>query len=237
MKNKLFIVPKTQTYPTLESVQALPLFVIAKLADFEMSLEVFAQHFNIANGLTDVPQEIREFSETIVDNIVSGEYFVITCDTGTYQLELDNDDQRTFEVNGELDVYINKRDDGYNVDLYNHSKMDDDGYISSTYASFDDLKPTNTFKDDIQKIISLFELVNKDNETAYDEMMKLYPDVSQNDIDDTVESLEITDVMDLYKRACSVQGRKIISDYVFHSGAFMNSEQLDFTQFINNLEE
>ena len=234
MKNKLFIVQKTKSYPTLESVKELPMFVISKLADFEMSLEEFAEHFNIANNLKDVPQEVRELSESIVDKVVTGDYFVITCDNATYPIELGKDDQITLEVNGELDVYVNKRDDGYNVDLYNHHQLDDDGYISSTYASFEDLKDIDTFKDDIQKMISLFELVNKDSETAYDEMMSLYPDVTQNQIDDTVENLEIKDVIDLYERACSKQARQIISDYVFHSGSFMPCEQLDFTEYLNN---
>lgn len=85
------------------------------------------------------------------------------------------------------------------------------------------------FISDLDKMTDLLEAVmSTDNEKAYEEFLHEYPDVSENMLDDTVKSINVQSLVNLYKRAtnCNKLETKILIHRFIHT-KFMHKDELE----------
>ena len=132
MKEKLFLIKKSSNYP-LERLKKKSIPELTVIADY-------------------VLESFGSFSTLVTEGIINlSEYHLIPKQVQEEEHHVQvgkNDDWIDIVINNELQLHINTNGgEGYNIDLYayNDDVSDDDRcwdseYISSTHASYEELK-------------------------------------------------------------------------------------------------
>ena len=107
---------------------------------------------------------------------------------------------------------------------------------------------TDTFETDLEKMVDLLEAVmSEDNASAYDEFLRSYSYITENELDDTVGLIDAEVLADLYRQAenyyieelngrptglaiTSEQAKSTIVKYVYDSGLMSKGEQREFEE-------
>ena len=105
-----------------------------------------------------------------------------------------------------------------------------------------------TFETDLEKMVDLLEAVmSEDNASAYDEFLRSYSYITENELDDTVGLIDAEVLADLYRQAenyyieemngrptglaiTSEMAKDTISRYVYQSGLISKGEQREFEE-------
>lgn len=112
---------------------------------------------------------------------------------------------------------------------------------------------TGTFETDLEKMVDLLEAVmSEDNASAYDEFLRSYSYLTENELDDTVGLIDANVLADLYRQAENYYieelngrptGLAITSDvakstivkYVYDSGLVSKAEQKEFEEICQSM--
>ena len=105
-----------------------------------------------------------------------------------------------------------------------------------------------TFETDLEKMVDLLEaIMSEDNASAYDEFLRSYSYITENELDDTVELIDANVLADLYRQAenyyieelngrptglaiTSEQAKSTIVKYVYDSGLVQKADQKEFEE-------
>lgn len=105
-----------------------------------------------------------------------------------------------------------------------------------------------TFETDLEKMVDLLEAVmSEDNASAYDEFLRSYSYLTENELDDTVGLIDAEVLANLYRQAenyyieelngrptglaiTSEQAKSTIVKYVYDSGLVSKAEQKEFEE-------
>lgn len=112
----------------------------------------------------------------------------------------------------------------------------------------DEDEAVGTFETDLEKMVDLLEaIMSEDNASAYDEFLRTYSYITENELDDTVELIDANVLADLYRQAenyyieelngrptglaiTSEQAKSTIIKYVYDSGLVSKTEQKEFEE-------
>ena len=110
-----------------------------------------------------------------------------------------------------------------------------------------------TFETDLEKMVDLLEAVmSEDNASAYDEFLRSYSYLTENELDDTVGLIDAEVLADLYRQAenyyieelngrptglaiTSEQAKSTIVKYVYDSGLVSKAEQKEFEEICQSM--
>ena len=105
-----------------------------------------------------------------------------------------------------------------------------------------------TFETDLEKMVDLLEaIMSEDNAKAYDEFLRSYSYITENELDDTVGLIDAEVLADLYRQAenyyieelngrptglaiTSEQAKSTIVKYVYDSGLVPKADQKEFEE-------
>lgn len=105
-----------------------------------------------------------------------------------------------------------------------------------------------TFIDDLEKMVDLLQAsMEEDNATAYDNFLKQYDYITENELDDTIKQVNTSTLADLYRQAenyyieelngretglsiSSETAKTVIGNYVYNSGMLSIPEQKEFEE-------
>ena len=131
-------------------------------------------------------------------------------------------------------------------DLDDKAECLKDFEVYTTGSELDEV--VGTFETDLEKMVDLLEAVmSEDNASAYDEFLKSYSYLTENELDDTVGLIDAGVLADLYRQAENYYieemngrptGLAITSDvakntivkYVYDSGLMSKAEQKEFEE-------
>ena len=105
-----------------------------------------------------------------------------------------------------------------------------------------------TFEDDLEKVVDLLKaIMSEDNAKAYDEFLRSYPYITENELDDTVGLLDVSILANLYREAENYyldelngretglaipaeEAKSTIVRYVYDSGLVSKADQKEFEE-------
>jgi hypothetical protein len=117
----------------------------------------------------------------------------------------------------------------------------------------DEDESVGTFETDLEKMVDLLEaIMSEDNASAYDEFLRSYSYLTENELDDTVGLIDAEVLADLYRQAENYYieelngrptGLAITSDiakstivkYVYDSGLVSKAEQKEFEELCQSM--
>ena len=133
-------------------------------------------------------------------------------------------------------------------DLDDKAECLKDFEVYTTGEELDEDEDVGTFETDLEKMVDLLEaIMSEDNASAYDEFLRSYSYITENELDDTVGLIDAEVLADLYRQAENYYieelngrptGLAITSDiakstivkYVYDSGLVSKAEQKEFEE-------
>ena len=131
-------------------------------------------------------------------------------------------------------------------DLEDRAECLKDFEVYTTGEELDEV--VGTFETDLEKMVDLLEaIMSEDNASAYDEFLRSYSYLTENELNDTVKLINAEVLADLYRQAenyyieelngrptglaiKSYQAKNVIVDYVYKSGLMLKAEQKEFEE-------
>lgn len=106
----------------------------------------------------------------------------------------------------------------------------------------------DTFIDDLEKMVDLLQAsMEEDNMQAYDDFLRSYSYLTENELDDTIKAINTSTLADLYRQAenyyieelngrptglaiTSDIAKEVIGNYVYNSGMLSIPQQKEFEE-------
>ena len=136
----------------------------------------------------------------------------------------------------------------FEADYEDRTECLKDFEVYTTGEELDEDEDVGTFETDLEKMVDLLEaIMSEDNASAYDEFLRSYSYITENELDDTVKLINAEVLADLYRQAenyyieelngrptglaiKSYQAKNVIVDYVYKSGLMSKAEQKEFEE-------
>lgn len=133
-------------------------------------------------------------------------------------------------------------------DLEDKAECLKDFEVYTTGEELDEDEDVGTFETDLEKMVDLLEAVmSEDNASAYDEFLRSYSYLTENELDNTVKLINAEVLADLYRQAenyyieelngrptglaiTSDTAKSTIVKYVYDSGLVSKAEQKEFEE-------
>lgn len=133
-------------------------------------------------------------------------------------------------------------------DLEDKAECLKDFEVYTTGEELDEDECVETFEDDLEKMVDLLEaIMSEDNASAYDEFLRTYSYITENELNDTVELIDVNVLANLYRLAenyyieelndrptglaiTSDTAKSTIVKYVYDSGLVSKAEQKEFEE-------
>ena len=111
----------------------------------------------------------------------------------------------------------------------------------------------DTFETNLEKMVDLLKaVIAEDNMDAYDKFLRIHDDVTENELDDTIKTINANTLADLYRQAKSYHieelnnkptrltiissiAKDVIKNYVYNSGMLSIPQRKEFEKLCTNI--